>query len=134
MSSLRDRWQEFAGAEPGHRFEREYELKHARAQPAWKRGMAVLLGIGIIVAGIVGLPAPGPGFLIIGIGAAVLGRESRTIARWLDRRELDIRRLAARVLRWWRGLGSRGRAAIVLVTVAGAASMGLVAARFILSR
>ncbi len=134
MSSLRDRWQEFVDAEAGHRFEREYELKHARSRPAWKRGLAVLLGIGIIVAGIIGLPAPGPGSLIIGIGAAVLGRESRTIARWLDRRELDVRRLASRVMHWWRGLGGRGRAAMIVVTIAGAASMGVVAVRFILAR
>lgn len=134
MSALGDRWREFADAEPGHRFEREYALNHGRAQAPWKRVLSIMLGIGIIVAGIIGLPAPGPGFLIIGIGAAVLGRESRTIARWLDRRELDVRRLASRVKRWWRGLGGRGRAAIVVVTVALAASAGVVAVRFILSR
>lgn len=133
MSSLRDRWHDFAAAEPGTRFEREYDLKHGEAQPRWKRILAVLFGVTVVLVGIVGLPAPGPGILVIGIGAALLGRESRGIARWLDRGEITVRRQAARVARWWRGLGGWGRAALVVVTVAGAAGIGVVAVRLLLA-
>ncbi len=134
MSSLRHRWHEFAAAEPGTRFEREYDLKHGKAQPRWKRILAVMLGVAVILVGIVGLPAPGPGMLVIGIGAALLGRESRGIARWLDRGEIAVRRLAARVARWWRGLGGWWRAALVMLTIAGAAGIGVVAVRLLLTR
>ena len=133
MSSLRERWHEFAAAEPGTRFEREYDLKHGKAQPRWKRILAVMLGVAVILVGIVELAVPGPGVLVIGIGAALLGRESRGIARWLDRGEITVRRLADRVARWWHGLGGWGRAALVLVTVAGAAGIGVVAVRLLLA-
>lgn len=133
MSSLRDRWHDFAAAEPGTRFEREYERKRGQAQPAWKRALGVLSGVALIIVGIVELAVPGPGVLVIGIGAALLGRESRGIARWLDRGEITVRRLAARVARWWRGLGGWGRAALVVVTVAGAAGIGVVAVRLLLA-
>ncbi|MBL8979795.1 MAG: hypothetical protein JNM53_15365 [Gemmatimonadetes bacterium] len=132
MSSLRDRWHEFAAAEPGTRFELEYQRKRGLDQPAWKRVLGVLGGVALIVVGIVELAIPGPGVLVIGIGAALLGRESRGIARWLDRGEISVRRLAVRVARWWHGLGGWGRAALVVVMLAGAAGIGVVAVRLLL--
>ena len=41
------------------------------------------------------MPAPGPGLLIVFIGACMLADESLTVARALDRAELALRRLYA---------------------------------------
>lgn len=134
MRLLGDRWHEFAAAEPGTRFEREYERKREGQQPGWKRLLGVLLGVTLILVGIVELAVPGPGLLVIGIGATALARESRAIARWLDRGEVTARRLAARVARWWRGLGRWWRAALVVLTLAGAATIGVAVVRLLLAR
>src|SRR5690606_17282016 len=134
MSSLRDRWHEFAAAKRGTRFERECDLTHGTAQPPWQPILAVIFAVTVILVGMPGLPGPGPGILVIVIDVALLGRESRGIARWLDRGEVATRRLAARVARWWRGMGRWWRAALVVLTIAGAAGIGVVAVRLMLAR
>ena len=71
---------------PGHRW-----------TPEKATGPAMLaLGAIIILAGIVALPAPGPGMLVIAAGAVVLARESKWIAERLDAAELRVRRLAGK--------------------------------------
>jgi hypothetical protein len=52
-------------------------------------------------AGIFLLAAPGPGFLLLLVGASMMAEESALAARALDMMELRIRRLAERVVRAW---------------------------------
>lgn len=134
MRAPHQRWHEFAAAKPGTRFEREYECRRGADPAAWKRVLGVLLGVALIVVGIVQLAVPGPGLLVIGIGAAALARESRAIARWLDRGEVALRRQAAGLRQWWQGLAGVGRVALVVVTLAAVAALGVAALRLLLSR
>ena len=60
--------------------------------------LSVGVGLLIVAIGIVGLPAPGPGFLIIALGGAFLARESHAVARAMDWLEVRLRR----VLHWAR--------------------------------
>ncbi len=55
-----------------------------------------------MAAGLFFLPAPGPGFLILFAGAALLAEESLTAARALDWTEVRLRRLAKWGRRAWR--------------------------------
>jgi hypothetical protein len=43
------------------------------------------------------LAVPGPGIPILAVGLALIAQESATMARWLDRTELRLRR-------WWKKL------------------------------
>jgi uncharacterized protein (TIGR02611 family) len=81
---------------------------------AWRVGVT-LLGVAVIVVGIVLLPLPGPGWLIIFAGLGLLATEYPWAARLLTR-------VRDRLGRWTRWAASRGPWAR-----AGAATLGLLA-------
>jgi len=72
-----------------------------RRHPALHLGYRVLIaiiGTAIIVGGLILVPLPGPGWLIVFVGIAVLGTEfrwARAVGRW-------VRRQLQRVWDWWR--------------------------------
>ena len=88
---------------------------------AWRCGVGVL-GVAVIALGIVLLPLPGPGWLIVFAGLAILASEFEWAARLL--------RYARRKVSDWRNwLAIQGRGAQVLLGVAGLAVLvGVVAA------
>ena len=53
----------------------------------------------LVLTGLVLLVAPGPGFLLVFVGAAMIAEESLWFARAFDALELKVRRLAARTRR-----------------------------------
>ena len=78
---------------------------------AWRIGITVL-GVGIIAGGIVLLPLPGPGWLIIFAGLGLLATEYEWAARLL--------RYARRtVSRWTTWVANQGRGMQILIGFAG---------------
>lgn len=78
---------------------------------AWRVGITVL-GVGIIAGGIVLLPLPGPGWLIIFAGLGLLATEYEWAARLL--------RYARRtVSRWTTWVAHQGRGVQILIGFAG---------------
>lgn len=60
--------------------------------------LVTVIGIAIVVLGLVLVPLPGPGWLIVFVGMTVLGSEyhwARRLTGWL-------RRVLARFWEWWR--------------------------------
>lgn len=96
MGSLRAAWRRFRDAEPGTRFQQQYESNQKSRQSQWARPAWILLAVGLVLIGILALPAPGPGTLVIAGGGALLARESLVVARVLDGLEVRIRRLLGR--------------------------------------
>lgn len=90
---LKEDWHTFKSAKPGTRFTRQFESSQRERGSKWTRLAIIALGIGVVVVGLVALPAPGPGILIVAAGAALLARESRWIAEKLDVVEVKARRL-----------------------------------------
>lgn len=83
---------------------------------AWRVGVTVL-GVGIIAGGIVLLPLPGPGWLIIFAGLGLLATEYEWAARLL--------RYARRTLsRWTTWVSNQGRIVQTLVGLAGLVLLG----------
>jgi hypothetical protein len=80
---------------PGRRFQDRYRRKHAQNTSAWKRCAWFCAGILLTIVGVILLAFPGPGILVGAVGLALLAQESVTLARWLDRTELRLRR-------WWK--------------------------------
>ena len=98
--SWRDEWAVFRRAAPGERFRQRYERMKAVPRPAHERVARCICGILVTLVGIVLIPLPGPGWLIVGFGVTLLAQESRPIARFCDRTEVRFRALAERWRRW----------------------------------
>jgi hypothetical protein len=93
-------WGQFWRDSPGRRFSRRYErLRHHNGTLAG-RLLRAALAIVLLLVGLVMLPLPGPGFVPLLLGAALLAGESIRIASWLDRAEVRVRR--------WLGRPGRG--------------------------
>lgn len=96
IQRLKTGWRELRQGEPGRRFRGCYERRHSRARHAGGRKWSVIVAGLIAVAGIVLLPLPGPGMLVVALGAFLVAQESLTAARMLDQLELRARALIAR--------------------------------------
>ena len=84
--------------------------------------------------GAVALPAPGPGILVLALGAGMIARESRVAARALDWIELRLHGAWA----WVRSAWARAPLPVKLLTVlfgmAIAVGLGFVASVYVLQR
>jgi uncharacterized protein (TIGR02611 family) len=82
-------WQELKRGKPGRRFQSRHEK--ARRGGLLRKWALIVGGALLVLAGIVFLPLPGPGMLIILAGALLMAEESRGAARALDWMELRFR-------------------------------------------
>jgi uncharacterized protein (TIGR02611 family) len=76
---------------------RSWVARHPRLDVAYRTGVGVLGGF-LTVGGVLLIPLPGPGWLVVFLGLAVLGTEfpwARRIARWL-------KRMLDRFWAWWK--------------------------------
>ena len=89
--------------------------------------LSVGLGLLIVAIGIVGLPAPGPGFLIIALGGALLARESRAVARAMDWLEVRLRRVFHWARSTWKHAAPLAKALLVVVGLGLAGMAGYLA-------
>ncbi len=119
MSSIVHEWRQFKDDSPGHRFENHYQRMR---QEGSRVGKIVRIGLGVLLlaGAIVLLFIPGPGLLVAVFGLALVGGESKTMSRWLDRAELPVRRRARQTKRWWdaRSLGAKIGLVAAVVAVA----------------
>lgn len=99
----REEWEAFRRSSPGQRFRERFERMKAVPRPAHERIARCLLGVIVMLVGIVLIPLPGPGWLIVGFGLTLLAQESRRIADFCDRVEMRFRGLVAR----WRARRAR---------------------------
>lgn len=98
---LRQQWERFRASEPGHRFRERYENRsRARNQGGNVLHIAkIVLGVLVVPLGLVMVPAPGPGWVVVFLGLALLSDEILPMARGLDKAEILIRKTAARFRR-----------------------------------
>lgn len=88
---LKDHWNEFRRGKPGRRFQDYYELRHDTRGNVALRVLKLVLGTVLLLIGLVMMPAPGPGTLVVAIGAVLVARESRVAARAFDAIERGLR-------------------------------------------
>lgn len=117
IEGLKQRWQALKRGKPGKRFQDEYDKRHDKnSSRARKIGMLVAGAI-VLVAGIILMPAPGPGILIVAIGAAMLSQESKFAARILDGAEVKGRALMKWGFGIWKAAPLPGKIAIAVVAL-----------------
>lgn len=90
--SWRDLWRDA----PGQRFARRYQRLRGEGRGPVGRVLRAILGALLVVVGVVFMPLPGPGFVGVLIGGALLAGDSLRIARWMDRAEVRVRRWLGR--------------------------------------
>jgi Putative transmembrane protein (PGPGW) len=98
--SLKKGWRELLREQPGQRFEARYR-RASRTHTKGNRLLKQWAAVAMIVVGVVLLVIPGPGTVVIAVGAALLAEESLTVARYLDRLEVWGRRIIGRLRRKW---------------------------------
>ena len=92
FKSMKSAWRRVSTLPPGSRFQLAHE-QHQRKHKHPATRIAVMGGaVLLILAGIVALVVPGPGLLMIAMGALLVARESASLSRGLDRFELWVRR------------------------------------------
>jgi putative transmembrane protein PGPGW len=94
-------WRQLVNARPGRRFIRYHEHVQKRASY-----LSMAVGIAVVVLGLLLSLTPGPGFVFVLLGAAILAGQSRSLARALDRFEIRLRK-AVRSLRRLTETGER---------------------------
>ena len=93
IDGLKRTWEELMRSEPGRRFQDRNDRHRMHGLRDWNRARILkpLLGVAIIVPGIIMIPAPGPGAVIVVLGLALVADEYRPVAIFLDRSELGLR-------------------------------------------
>jgi uncharacterized protein (TIGR02611 family) len=76
---------------------RAWVAKHPRMEVFYRVGVAVFGGL-LALVGLVLVPLPGPGWLVVFLGLAVLGTEFH----WAHRIAVWLKRTLDRFWQWWR--------------------------------
>ena len=80
----------------GSRFADYYRRHRRERRGRLRAALSVLGGVFLVLLGVVLGPTPGPGFVFVLLGAAILAARSRTLARALDSWEIWLRARARR--------------------------------------
>jgi len=123
LERIKQRLAAFAHGEPGSRFEGRYRRVHATKRNPFHKAFFISLGLFVMAAGVFFLPAPGPGMVIIAIGAAMIAQESLWMARLLDRIEVRGRAAFLRIRENWIAMSLAYR--ILLLAIIAVGLLGL---------
>ncbi|MBI3546196.1 MAG: hypothetical protein HY081_06340 [Gammaproteobacteria bacterium] len=104
LKQLKQSWRRFQLRNPGKRFQASYHQRLKSRHNMLRRLLVIGAGLFLLASGIFFLPAPGPGFIIILLGASLLAQESLWLARGLDSMELILRKIYVGGKRWAHGI------------------------------
>ena len=133
LERAKHNWQQFKDSEPGARFHDRYNRWQDASHGQWDKGSAInmVLGIALVAAGVLLVPAPGPGFIVAFVGLGLLGSEFAPTARALDWAELKGRAVVNWAKGVWDNASPTVRVLLVLVGLAGVAAAGYGAYRLV---
>jgi UPF0716 family protein affecting phage T7 exclusion len=92
LKHLKQSWQRFKAGLPGRRFQQQFRLRQRLRSGAARKALLMAAGVLIAAAGIFLLFVPGPGIIILLIGAVLIAQQSSLAARAFDRIEIGLRR------------------------------------------
>jgi uncharacterized protein (TIGR02611 family) len=99
---LKLQWRELKCGRPGTRFKQRWRVREQSRRSYFAKPLYITAGVFVLLIGLILLPAPGPGCLVVFFGAAMIAEESFWMATLLDRLELRGRRILARAAKHWR--------------------------------
>ena len=84
FKELKSEWSQLKKGKPGSRFQEQYDRNRREQTSALGRVVRIVVGFLLFPVGVFFLAVPGPGLLVIAVGAVMIAREFRTAARALD--------------------------------------------------
>jgi hypothetical protein len=131
IEGVKRTWADLMRSEPGRRFQDRNERQHAGRKWDRARVLKLALGFGLIVPGIIMIPFPGPGAVIVILGLALIADEFKPVARFLDRAELSLRGAYGQL---WGKAPTTQRVAVIFISLAVGALLCYGAYRILLGR
>jgi hypothetical protein len=117
FNEIKQHWAQFRRYPQGERFERYYGSRHNVERGPLKKILLISTGILIMAAGVVFLAIPGPGLLVMLLGAVLIARESLFVSRLFDRLEPHLWKFARWCRQTWQGLSSASKTALVVIAL-----------------
>ena len=103
IKRFRRSWHGFSDGRTGRRFRDRY---HRRRRSGKKTRLTTILaltgGLALMLAGLVMVVAPGPGWITFFLGLGVVSGEFLPAARLMDRGEVKARKLIRKAAKLWR--------------------------------
>ncbi len=93
IEKAKEHWQRLKESKPGHRFKDHYHQRQQSRSGGFSLRAVFVMSLGtlVLLGGLIGVPGPGPGWLIILLGLGMFAGESKLIARLLDWVEVKLR-------------------------------------------
>jgi hypothetical protein len=107
-------WRHFKKSKPGDRFQVRYYYRKQRGTGRLSRIFNIVLGSVLVIMSTLFGWAPGLGLVTLLIGLTLIAGELFPVARFLDRSEVRLRKLARLAGKVWAGATTVGRTLIVL--------------------
>ena len=92
LKQLKQSWRRFKAGLPGRRFQQQFRLRQEFRSGAARKALFIASGILLAAAGVFLLFVPGPGIIILLIGAVLIAQQSSWAARAFDRIEIRLRK------------------------------------------
>jgi hypothetical protein len=123
LEKLKREWQRFRKCKPGQRFKERYYQKQRSPRSVMRKILVMAAGTLIFAVGVFLLAFPGPGTILLIIGAGLIAEESLFAARGLDGFELRLRSLYAGTVRLWNRTSPAIKVLLVICALAIAGSL-----------
>ena len=91
-------WRRIRAGKAGQRFQQEFKRRHGAGRSPVRKALLIGGGLLFMAAGFVLLFIPGPGLVVLFVGAFLIAQQSLLAARALDWSELRLRKLLGRSL------------------------------------
>lgn len=124
IQRAKENWRRLKESKPGRRFQdHHYRHQGGRGRSGFQVILNVVGGVMVVGGGLIAVPGPGPGWLIILLGMVMIAGESLSFARFADWAEIKLRRLARRVASVWAASPAAAKVLTILaLTVCATAS------------
>lgn len=110
LNGLKQEWAQLKRGKPGSRFKAQFDQNRKEASSGFGRVLRVVVALLLLPVGVFFLAVPGPGLVVIAIGAVMIAREFRSAASALDATEVRVRRVAEWGRKKWKQLVRARRA------------------------
>jgi hypothetical protein len=98
FEELKTDWRIIRDNPPGQRFQARYWYRKIDSPlPPAKRILKITIGVTLLPVGVILWFIPGPGWLTIFLGLALLAGESKQLSRFLDEVEVRLRKIIRRL-------------------------------------
>jgi uncharacterized protein (TIGR02611 family) len=104
FKELKREWSQLKRGKPGSRFQDQFDRNQREKKSNIGRAFRVVAGLILLPVGLFFLAVPGPGLVIIALGAVLVAREFGFAARFLDAIEVRARKVMTWVLQRWKRL------------------------------